>query len=241
MNFSIALLEPPLFAGFGFGALYVAMFLTTVYYSVFLTLFPVIFFAILLSLRPESRVFKKGISFALGGLPWIAVLLPFVCPYLDAKEIFGSRALYEMHAFRADGLSYLSSNLLSYFYGTTHTYSHAEAWLFPGAVLLGASIVPIYHCYNAAPIVWHGRATAAAFLLTLVLSSYSEFAFVRQFATPFFMYLSLGFLFLLFYRIGKLERSLEVTYITTRVFYCCVIGIAAVFLLLSTRTNSQER
>jgi hypothetical protein len=66
----------------------------------------------------------------------ISWLLPL---YLQVKEAFGSRGLYEADAFAASGLSYISLPKFNLLYGATAAWTHSEATLGVGVVALIAA------------------------------------------------------------------------------------------------------
>ncbi|MCB0328464.1 MAG: hypothetical protein KDD70_02340 [Bdellovibrionales bacterium] len=224
----------PIFSGVLFGAIFVSTFLTTVYFAVFLSLFPILFYGSLILVIPRKELFDAAVRFVLATLPWGLLLIPFALPYMEAKEIFGARALHEMYAFRTTGLSFMSAPPLSILYGFTSDFSHAEAHFFPGIVIILGATLPLLHIYNAPQLRWIGRGLIALFSLLLIGASLqTSSAFLSQFALPLLCYAVLAIAGILFFRIGKLERQLDVHFVTTRALFCTLIGITLVFVIIS--------
>ncbi|RMD87416.1 MAG: hypothetical protein D6808_01455, partial [Candidatus Dadabacteria bacterium] len=121
-------------------------FLTTVYYAIFSAmLLTVLFILSLLFLRTlslKTRDLFKLLFFSFVGF---CPTLFFVFPYLDVREAFGKRHLYEAYYFAASPLSYVSAPAYNYIYSFTSRLSHAEAHLFPGFIplLLSLSYIAI--------------------------------------------------------------------------------------------------
>jgi hypothetical protein len=158
-------IERPIRYGFLFGLLFLITFLTTVYYAIFLLIFPPVVFLSLLSLHPSKHLMKSVGVFLISALPGALLLIPFALPYLEVQEVFGSRAIGEMYAFRANGLSFLSATPLSWLYGFSRDWSHAEAHFFPGLCFLVLLAIPWVHLVSARPLVALRRAVGALFFL----------------------------------------------------------------------------
>ena len=132
-------LRNPAPMGMYFGLLLLSCFLTTVYFAIFLALLPILFFLMLFFLMPTSGVIRIGARFVAGLIPSGLLLIPFLLPYIETRELFGARLMKEMFVFRASGLSYASAAPLSWLYGETRFWSHAEAHFFPGILVYGLS------------------------------------------------------------------------------------------------------
>jgi hypothetical protein len=118
-----------------------ASFYCAVYYAIFAALGLGVIW--LFSLQLDWRSFKeaglRASAMGLGALP-IAWLLP---SYLQVKDTFGSRGLYEADAFAASGLSYLSFPAFNWLFGFTSQWTHTEATLCAGFLVLCAALAHV--------------------------------------------------------------------------------------------------
>lgn len=134
----------PLIMGLVFGALLLSCFLTTVYFAIFLAMLPFLCLLTLFFLFPARHAFHLMGRFSVGYLPFCLLIIPFLLPYLETRELFGPRLMKEMHLFRATGLSYVSAVPLSWLYGETREWTHEEAHFFPGFLLYALSLLGVY-------------------------------------------------------------------------------------------------
>ncbi len=229
---------PSLWYGLAFGLLVFLSFLTTVYYSLFLILLPVVFFSTAKALRPTTLYPVTLLQFFVGAVVGFLPTLPFIIPYLHVKELFGVRQLYEAFAFRAQPWSYLSTSPLSLLYGWTSELSHAEAYLFPGLLLLSLSLLPtVYRLTQARPLQLRAGAVCLLFLAAAVfpeagqISSEAEFWFglTAALCQLFCLYHLMRF----FRELGRLEASLGVTLFSNRALLCCFLSLALFFFFVS--------
>lgn len=122
-------------AGLTLGLIVTAAFLTTVYYSLFIVLLCIGLWLPLLVQSPHSAI-RHTKALIPGLLFGLTPLIPFLPPYLEVKQTFGARGLYESYSFSASLLSYLSASPFNRLYNATSTWSHSEAQLFPGLTAL---------------------------------------------------------------------------------------------------------
>ena len=115
------------------GACISLAFLTSAYHAIFAALVCTIASATFLAAGWSTRSFAKLCASAFVGILPLALFVP---PYLEVRETFGARGLYEPYYFAATGLSFISSSPHSLVYGGTSSWSHAEAYLFPGLAVL---------------------------------------------------------------------------------------------------------
>jgi hypothetical protein len=129
--------KPSKQVGIGLGLCIGGAFLTTVYYAVFCGLIAFLLFGLHLVSGNSRNELKRLTPSFLGSLIGVAPLIPFILPYLDVEATFGGRHFYEAHAFGASPLSYVSQSPQSLLYSFTSSWSHSEAWLFPGFLVAG--------------------------------------------------------------------------------------------------------
>ncbi|MCI5064536.1 hypothetical protein MRY87_02295 [bacterium] len=241
--------EKPLRSGFSFGLLVLATFLTTVYFAIFLLLFPPLFFFFLFLMKREKMEWQRLPFFLLGNLPGALLLLPFAAPYRAVREVFGERALAEMHAFRAEGVSLFSAPPLSLLYGETHLYSHAEAHFFLGGILFIAGGFSFWHCFGVKTL----RSLAVGMLLscgTVVVFSSSPIVrsifgepllpTIRQYVVPFSLYGTLVLYSVLCYRLGRCEQHLGASFVTTRNLLAILFGIGLTFFVIALGPTGES-
>ncbi len=118
-----------------------ASFYCAVYYAIFaaLGLGLILLFSLQTDLRNLKLVMLRTGAMTLGALP-ICWFLP---SYLEVKSTFGSRGLYEADAFAASGLSYLSFPEFNWLFGFTSHWTHPEATLCAGFLVLCVAIAYI--------------------------------------------------------------------------------------------------
>jgi hypothetical protein len=134
-----ALKSRTFWSGFSLSVCIGATFLTTVYFAVFCILGAgTLIFLDSICLTPKKVTQLKALF--LGCIVGILPFIPFVLPYLDVQATFGGRHFYESYEFGATSLSYLSHSPQSLLYSFSSSWSHSEAWLFPGIVLLCLSL-----------------------------------------------------------------------------------------------------
>jgi len=119
-----------------FGLLTFCAFLTTIYYSVFLPILILSLFVVIKALRPQQITAKDFSLFGLCAFIGLSPVLFFIFPYLDIREMFGERYIYESYYFGATAYSYLSAGPYNLIYNFTSGLSSAEAHLTPGLIIL---------------------------------------------------------------------------------------------------------
>ena len=208
-------------------------FLTCVYYAIII---PVCIGSILLSValtRPFFLIPRRCIRFILGYACGLLPVIPFVLPYLEVRDTFGARFLYEPYYFAADTLSYLSSFPLRLVYGTTSILSHAEAYLFPGLVLLFALVVSFYRISQIKKLRPYWVSFVFLLLLTCVSSIYAlDNNPVGALCALASWGSLLSFMFLI-KKLGALELKLKVKILTNRDIIAALLLIALIAFLIS--------
>jgi hypothetical protein len=79
-----------------------------------------------------SAIAPKLLLFLTGVLP----IVPSILPYMRVRAAFGGRHLFESSYFAATGASYLSFPSLNLLHGASSNWSHGEALLSPGYIIL---------------------------------------------------------------------------------------------------------
>ncbi len=119
------------------GVMTVGSFLCSVYYALFGILLTVLAFVALLLQRRFKITKNSVLALHVANIPWIVALGFLALPYLDVKEAFGERGLFSIKHLSSTSLSLLAAPIGNTTWGPlTHSLSHFEARLFPGAVLL---------------------------------------------------------------------------------------------------------
>lgn len=220
-------LQPLRKTAFFLGTTICLSFLTTIYYSIYITLSLAAMSCALILLRPlrlrSKELSRLAIFTTLGAAP----IVPFLLPYLNVRLAFGARGLHEPAAFAATFFSYLSAPPTNFLYGATASLSHSEAHLFPGLLVLLLSGFAVWRCFwGATPLK---QLLLATLVLLLLLFFVLTFLPTNK---PFILFSALMLWavvissILLIKRLGYLERSLEISYLTNR-------DLMAVFLLLA--------
>lgn len=164
----------PLIMGLVFGALLLSCFLTTVYFAIFLAMLPFLCLLPLFFLFSARNAYHLIGRFGAGYLPVCLLLIPFLLPYLETRELFGSRLIKEMYLFRATGLSYVSAVPLSWLYGETRAWSHEEAHFFPGVLLYLLALVGVYRFAYTKRLIWATTAVLVSGLSVFILDGIGE-------------------------------------------------------------------
>jgi len=215
------------------GCLVFLTFLSHVHYSILLILGLASLSVSILLLRPfclrKSTLAKLFSGASIG----IAPVLFFAWPYMQTKSAFGARHLYEAHSFAATALSYLSTHSYSLLYGFTHSWSHAEAQLFPGLAVLTLSFFAFLRLVQTKRLKIEAITFALCFAFALLFSLpfYSSSIFI--YLCSFFLWLSLFSFAYFLYRLGSLERKLGFEILTNRALIASFLFTALVFFALS--------
>jgi hypothetical protein len=225
------------------GLLVTCSFLTTVYYALFIVLLFASFFALLYLLRPRALPVRHLLEFIalslLGFLPTVA----FLWPYLEVRAVFGERGIYEAYAFAASGLSYLTASPNSLLYSFTSSFSHAEARLYAGLLVLLLVPVTLAHILAAKTFQKLTVAFALLLILTLVFSdrdvlkpwmadARAASSLANGIATVSCWALLLVFA-LLCRKLARAEQQLGFDILTNRSLQMLILGIALTFFAVS--------
>lgn len=222
--------------GIGIGLCMFLSFLCCIYYTIYIAIALAIIFTLTLLLKPRAfstfEIFKLATSIVVGLIP----VIPFLIPYLAVQDTFGERKLYEAYKFAASAWSYFSSPPESFIYSITSSFTHSEAYLFPGLVILALASQSFVRLSEAKPLA----SIAHKLLLTVILSM--TFSFVNhstnqlgwpRFATALSFWLSLYYLARLAITLGQLEIKLGFPTLTQRNMICIFSGLALVFMIFS--------
>lgn len=214
--------SPKLLTALPIGTLIFFSFLTTVYYSIFCCVLLITALAGVALLQPKRIKLREYASLALGILIGVIPLIPFILPYLETRDVFGARELYEPYYFSATILSFLSAPPFSVLYPHLAQLTHGEAHLFPGTLIL---VGAFFACL---------RITQAKKLRSLAIEFSILFAATALFSAlespndkllcAIFLWLSLIWAGRLIFCLGALERKLKFQIITDR-------GLLAIFAL----------
>ena len=212
-----------------FGLLVTAAFLTTVYYALFLVILAAVFWLSLKILRSETVKLRTIFNFAIYSLIGVSPTLLFIIPYLDIRDIFGNRAIFEAYYFSASSLSYISSSPWQYLYSGTSSLTHGEAHLFPGLALYILMILALFHLFNTKKINKETILTLGLFLALTFFASSRE----QQYLSAIVSWTLLIAVVSLVNKVSALEKRLRVTYISNRAIISILLLIATVFFLIT--------
>ncbi len=237
------LAKKDLLSGFAFGITVLCAFLTTVYYSLFLCLIGLLFFIAFWLLRPAKLSVGEFLRFGLTAALGLSPLLFFLFPYLDVKDVFGSRGLYEPYAFAASALSYVSAGPLHLLYSFTSSWTHAEAYFFPGLLLLFLFGVSYLRATEAKQLKKRSRFFLISFIVALVCSerdliqlivtnSRADVQVAHVLATL-ALWSALFFLAKILRQMGELEKRLGFEVVTNRALIGIFFFIAISFIAVS--------
>jgi hypothetical protein len=197
------------------GLLIVAAFLTTVYYAVFLALFIGLILFGCFCLRPGHFSLSDARTFLVGVLFSCIPLIFLAAPYLDVRDTFGKRFLYEPYFFSTSLLSIFSAPHSSLLFSWTKDWAHEEAHFFLG-LLPHALLIPLFiRLAEAKTLRRHGALVLCSFIAAAALSIFSNLR-LAEWTTTLLTYVSFISCYLFLYRLGKLEKALGATYLTFR-------------------------
>ncbi|RIL02361.1 MAG: hypothetical protein DCC75_13285 [Proteobacteria bacterium] len=202
-------------------------FLCAAYYALFIALTLSALLAALLLVRRISGDKVAWAKGALGVLVGLSPILAVLPPYLDTRATFGERELYEPHYFSASLLSYLSSPAQNLLYGFSAAFSHDEAHLSPGLLILVLCLIGFFRVTDAKVL----RIFAAAFLLALLLAGLLAIPQVpgeiANYACALSSWAALFCFCLLLWRLGNIELKLGFKIVTNRdllsIFMFCAV------------------
>ncbi len=213
-------------------------FLCGIYYSVFIVALITVVLIGSLILKPEAFYSKDWIALAgiiLGLLP----VIPFLLPYLDAKEVFGSRGLYEAHYFSATLLSYFSFSPFAWLYKGTASLSHAEAQLGSGLIIIAMAVLAYLRITETKALT----KTSLFFLVAFFAASIFSIDEIHllpyvggqlpNYLCAIGMWIAIGGFAYLLWKVGRIEMRLGYPIITNRNLLAIFLFGALVFYFLS--------
>jgi hypothetical protein len=212
-----------------FGLSITLTFLTSVYYALFTLLVALLLWIGILLIRPNHFSWTKLARFPLGALLGILPLLPFVFPYLEVKEAFGSRKLYEAYYFSASGIGYFTASPFNFLYGGTAGQTHPEAHLFPGFVAYLLALVAVFRLFDASKLRYVLGVAIVSTVAAGICSQWPAWYLV----TGLFSWLSLLCYGRGLHLLGKLERELHVHIFTNRDIIALLLFGAVACILVS--------
>lgn len=220
-------------AGVLTGLFFSAALATTAYYAVFGAVLCAGFLAAIVILRPErfldARYFKPLGGAILGLIPAI----PLLIPYFSVRGVFGGREVYEAHYFSAAPLGYLSAAPFSWLYSWTAGWSHSEAQLFPGLVLLILPALTLRRLWEVPPLRRalgvSGGLIAVVFVLSLFAKAFPWLRVVMAICS----WGLLGSYTFVLYKLGRLELQRGFRLITNRSLIAAFSWLGLLFFLIS--------
>lgn len=130
---------------FCLGICVLGAFLCSVYYALFICLLSALCFLSCLALRWYTLRPQDAWRFFRGIILPTVILYLFARPYLTVAKVFGGRHLTNIKAYSAQLVSYLSSQETSLLWGLlTQHWSHHEAYLYPGLIILCLAIYELF-------------------------------------------------------------------------------------------------
>jgi hypothetical protein len=220
------------FQGIYLGLCLFFCFLTSVYYAIFIALIITSILTITILLRPKAfswrELYKLTASTTFGSLP----VIPFLLPYLSVQETFGERFLYEAYYYSANIWSYLSASPENLLYYSTSAFTHSEAHLFPGIVVVILAIKSVLRLGEAKQLNIILRQFSTCLLIALLASFTNNIGWTR-FLSAILFWCALILALKLIIELGKLERRLGVNTITQRNMICIFSFLALIFLIFS--------
>jgi len=215
-------------------------FLTTVYFAIFI---PILILSLLISikaLRPSHITPRDFFRIVLGSLIGLAPLLTVISPYLDVKEMFGQRGMYEPYYFAATALSYLSFGEHTFLYKLTTSWSHSEAHLSPGILILVLSFICFLRLCEAKALRKTAWIIGLSFLISLGLSLKVRAGIPFGYLTALFQWISIISFLVLARNMGKLEQRLGFVVLTNRALIASLLFVALVFFAISLGPLGKE-
>lgn len=207
-------------------------FLTTVYFALFAVVSCAVLLIGIFFLRPRALSPLDLIRLALFSLAGALPLLLFVPPYLDVQATFGERHLYEPYFFSASILSFFSSSSQSLLYAWTSGWSAEEAHLFVGVFPLLLILALLARLKGTRSLNFSGIIALTAFALTAVGSSFGRVR-IAELGTILTSYVALCAATAYLILLGRAERALGASYITTRSLIALFLYVGLVFFLVA--------
>ncbi len=207
-------------------------FLCAVYYAVFLLLIYMLLASAVYFLRPGFASRRDFLRLAAALLLGMLPIVPFVLPYLEAKQAFGGRALYEAYYFSADVFSYLSASPLNWLYGFSAKLSHAEAHLFPGFVVLILALLAFTMAGGTKKLDLPFLCFIAVFTACLITSTQVRYSPLK-YLCALTLWSSLFTFAFLARRIACLEQTLGFLGLSNRALLSALFFVALFFFAIS--------
>ena len=219
-----------------------AAFYTTVYYALLGSLSVALLAILLVFARPKvffKPKVKQITSFLLGLTP-LLLILPI---YLDVKESFGPRKLFEAYYFSAHALSYMSAQTLSLFYSWSTKWTHSEGHLFIGMTTLiglGASMLrltPTKQLKRNAALLTATFLIGSIFTVVVnqpvMISLSKNGRYISTILCPVLLWVSLIFSIRHIYLLRVAELKLQADHFTRRTLSFLTLVVALIFILIS--------
>lgn len=199
-------------------------YLTTVYYTIFILITLKVLFLSLLIQKYKFYTAKTYLKLLAGFIIGFIPVIFFVLPYLDVKNTFGTRYIYESQAFSANFLSYLTAPSINNLYSSFSKFSHLEAQFFSGFLIIFFMVAAYFRSFGNKKF----RNLSALFILSLIATSAlsSQKLLNYNISTAICLWICLATFVAMLFRLGKLESKLKSKFITNR-------GLIASFLLVS--------
>ncbi|MCB0310512.1 MAG: hypothetical protein KDD42_04725, partial [Bdellovibrionales bacterium] len=221
-----------------FGFVCFLTFITTVHFSIFLILLAASLLLGVRLLRPAHFNIADFAKFSGGAALGLSPILFVLSPYLEVKDTFGPRHLYEAYYFSANFLSYLASTPFNLLYSWTNSFSHSEAQLFPGLVIVILSLLAARHVGGTKQLTSYRYLFLSCFSLSAITSLpvFSNTIVSRPWAlylSSLFLWCALASAAALLFRLGQLERRLGSEILTNRAVVALFLFGALVFYSIS--------
>lgn len=213
------------------GLCFTGAFLCAVYYAVFVVLLTTLVLGTVLLLRPQRFAARHYLRFSSGIILGVLPAIPFVWPYLELLHTFGGRNIYEAYYFSATPLSYLSAPSWNWIWGSTSSWTHSEAQLFPGLTILFLMVFGIRRLWEAkqlAPLKY----TLLATLALLVLASFVPGQLAR-YLCALCSWFAVFVAVLLLRRLAHLEQRMGFAILTNRGLFACIAFPAFILFLIT--------
>lgn len=209
----------------------VISFFCCVYYTSFLALTYVCLIVAIFLLRPKHFKIIDLFKLSFGGFLAVLILSPFLQAYFQVKRNFGQRFLFEPYFFANDIRALFSATEFNLIYNFSSGWSHAEANLFSGFIILLGSFLSLRRLTEARPLKSLVYALISCFIL-LSLSSLKLLPFAHL-TSAFLLWAELILAVLFLYKFGALERKLGFEILTNRDLIAIFAFITLVFFLVS--------
>lgn len=188
-------------------------FLTSVYYTIFLLILLKLIFAAILIQKPKFLKKYDYLKLSAGFTLGFILILPFLYPYLQVKETFGKRFLYEAESFKANILSYLSAPEFNWLYKSSSILAHKEAQLFGGFIIICFLIAAFYRAFGDR----HFKKLSFSFVLVFISGSLLAATDLKIYSiSGILLYLATIIFIALLKTLGNYETKLGYKIVTNR-------------------------